>query len=190
MSSEQKKPKRDDADDETDREEWTEADRQAEHKIRMRFEYRDLVEDLIQEGQERGVFDNLKGKGKPLDLKSNLYDGDRKLAHELMKEHDIMPLWLARRNTVALVIEEFRGTIGRHWARHEQAYRLTQDETRRKALALSWSAHCRAWEGEIKEINKQIENYNLRRPGQGMEMFKLRLDDELKRAGARRELGE
>jgi DnaJ homolog subfamily C member 28 len=184
MSSERKKRKRENA----DRDEWTESERQTEHKIRMRFEFQDLVEDLIQDGQERGVFDNLKGKGKPLDLKGNLYEGDRKLANELMKEHDIVPLWLARRNSVVLLIEEFRGIIGRVWGRHEQAYRLAQDDGRRKALALSWSAQCRAWEGEIKEINKQIEDYNLRRPGQGMEMLKLRLDDELKRAGASREL--
>ena len=184
MGSGKKKRKRDNI----DREEWTESERQAEHKIRMRFEYQDLVEDLIQEGQERGAFDNLKGKGKPLDLQHNLYEGDRKLANELMKEHDIVPLWLARRNSVTLLVEEFRGTIGRAWARHEQAFRLAQDDGRRKALSLSWSALCRDWEGEIKAINKEIEDYNLRRPGQGMEMLKLRLDDELKRAGARREL--
>ena len=184
MGRKQKKPKRDNA----DREEWTEADRQAEHKIRLRFEYQDLIEDLIQEGLERGAFDNLKGAGKPLDLKANLYEGDRKLANELMKEHDIVPLWLARRNAVTLVIDEFRGNIARHWGRHEQAFRFAQDEGRRKALTLSWRALCRAWEGEIKEINKQIADYNLRRPGQGMEMLKLRLDDELQRAGARPQL--
>jgi DnaJ family protein C protein 28 len=184
MGKKQKKPKR----DISDRESWTEMDRRTEHKLRMRFEFNDLIEDLIQDGQERGVFDNLKGKGKPLDLRSGLYDNDRKLANELMKEHDVLPLWLARRNSVNLIIEELRSQIGRHWQRHEQAYRLTQDDTRHKALSLSWRALCRAWEGEIKAINKQIEDYNLRRPGQGMEMFKLRLNDELKRAGASREL--
>ncbi|MFL7840067.1 MAG: DnaJ family domain-containing protein [Candidatus Promineifilaceae bacterium] len=174
--------------DDIDRETWTEADRQAEHKIRMRFEYKDLIDDLIQEGQQRGLFDNLAGAGKPLDLKSDLYSNDSKLANDLMKEHNVLPQWLARRNTVSLVIEELRDKIGRHWQRHEQAYRLTQDDTRRKALSLSWRAQCRAWEEEIKGINKQIDEYNLRRPGQGMEMFKLRLDEELKRAGASREL--
>ena len=97
MNSKRKKPKRDNS----DRDEWTESERQTEHKIRMRFEYQDLIEDLIQDGQERGVFDNLKGKGKPLDLSSNLYEGDNSLANDLMKEHKILPLWLARRNTVS-----------------------------------------------------------------------------------------
>lgn len=184
MSKDNKKPGRGDA----DREEWTENERMAEHKIRMRFEYRDLVEELIQDGQERGVFDNLKGKGKPLDLKSNLYEGDRKLANELMREHDILPLWLARRNAVGLSIDELRQDVGRRWHRHEQAYRLAQDKGRRTALRLSWSAQCRAWEGEIKAINKHIDEFNLRRPGEGMEMIKLHLEDELQRAGAKREI--
>ena len=185
MSENQKKPARDDV----DREEWTESERKAEHKIRLRFEYQDLIEDLIQEGQERGVFDNLKGKGKPLDLKSNLYEGDDKLANELMKEHDVVPLWLARRNRVGLTVDELRQDIGRRWQRHEQAFRLAQDKGRRMALGLSWRTQCRAWEEQIGEINKLIDDYNLRRPGVGMELLKLRLEDELRRAGAKRELG-
>ena len=138
--------------------------------------------------QERGVFDNLKGKGKPLDLSSNLYEGDNSLANDLMKEHKILPLWLARRNTVNLAIDELRGQIGRHWQRHEQAHRLATDKNRRMALRLNWSALCREWQDEILEINKLIDDFNLRRPSDGMEIFKLRLDDELKRAGAAREL--
>ena len=185
MSSDKKKAKREDS----NREEWTEAERQSEHKIRMRFEFQDLVEDLIQDGQERGVFDNLAGRGKPLNLKSGLYEGDSALANELMKEHKVVPLWLMRRNGVGTAVEELRMAIGRHWQRHEQAYRLAQDEGRRMALRLSWSAQCRDWQAEIKEINKLIDDFNLRRPIEGMEIFKLRLDDELKRAGARGELG-
>lgn len=184
MSENQDKNERDDL----DREEWTDAERQAEHKIRMRFEYRDLIEDLIQDGQERGAFDNLSGKGKPLDLSSNLYEGDRQLANQLMKDQDIVPPWLARRNNAAAAAEELRQDIGRHWRRHEQAYRLVRDDARRKALAFSWRAHCRRWEAEIKEINKLIDDFNLRRPIDGMELFKLRLEDELKRAGAKRDL--
>jgi hypothetical protein len=184
MSGGKKKSKRDNA----DREEWTESERQTEHKIRMRFEFQDLVEDLIQDGQERGVFDNLKGKGKPLDLKSSLHEGDSALANELMKEHKIVPEWLMRRNTVGVAVEEVRQDIDRQWQRHEQAYRLTRDKNRQMALNLSWSAHCREWEAEIKEINKLIDEFNLRRPIEGMEIIKLRLGDELKRAGAEREL--
>ncbi len=171
-----------------DRDEWTDAERQAEHKIRMRFEYRDLIEDLIQDGQDRGVFDNLSGKGKPLDLGSNLYEGDRKLANQLMKEHDVVPPWLARRSQAAEAADELRQDFDRRWRRHEQAYRLVRDDGRRKALALSWRSHCRRWEAEIVEVNTLVDEFNLRRPINGMELIKLRLNDELKRVGARREL--
>jgi hypothetical protein len=184
MSDGQKKPERDDS----DRDEWTESERQAEHRMRMRLEFRDLVEDLILDGQERGVFDNLKGKGKPLNLKSNLDEGESSLANELMKEHEIVPEWLMRRNMVHMAIEEVRQSIGRHWVRHEQAHRLAQDGNRRTALALNWRAMCREFEAEIVEINKLIDDFNLRRPSEGMEIFKVRLDDELKRVGASREL--
>ena len=172
MSERDKEGKRDNS----DREEWSESERQAEHKIRMRFEFNDLIEDLIQEGKERGAFDNLRGEGKPLDLNANLYEGDSRLANELMKEHKLLPPWLQRRNAVRLVIDELRLDIGRHWKRHEQAYRLAQDKGRRSALILSWRTFCREWEAEIVEINKKIDDFNLRRPMVGMELFKLRLE--------------
>lgn len=184
MSDKEEKRK----EDEADREEWTEAERQAEHKLRMRFGFGDLIEDMIQEGQERGVFDNLQGKGKPLNLKGDVYEDERKLAHALMKEHKILPLWLAKHNAVHEAAEALRADIGRHWRRHDQAYRYAQDKGRRSALRLSWDAHCRAWEERIEEINKQIADFNLRRPSEKMEIFTLRLADEIERAGARRAL--
>ena len=173
-----------------EREEWSEAERRAEHKIRMRFEFRDLVEDLIQEGQERGAFDNLAGRGKPLNLDKNLYEGERELANALMKEHNVLPVWLVRRNAVQTVIDALRQDLLGGWRRHEEAYRLAQDDSRRKALSLSWWDACRYWERQIVEINKEIDEFNLRRPSDNMELFKLRLDLELNRAGARRDLAE
>jgi DnaJ family protein C protein 28 len=177
-------------DEKDEREEWTEQERQTEHKLRMRFGFRDLIEDMIQDGQERGVFDNLRGTGKPLHLRANLYEGDSQLANSLMKENKLLPVWLQRRNAVHEAIEQLRQTIVMRWQRHEQAYRYAQDDGRRRALALSWDDARRSLEVDIVEINKLIEDFNLRRPSDNMEIFKLRLADELKRAGATHNLGD
>lgn len=52
-----------------------------------------IVEALIREAQERGEFDNLPGKGKPVDLTSYFeIPEDIRLAQSLLKNAGIMPL--------------------------------------------------------------------------------------------------
>lgn len=183
--------KNDQAKSELERQEkWTEEQRQSRHKIRMRFDYRDLIEDIIQDGQERGVFDNLRGKGQPLRLYSNPYEGESQLANSLMKEHNLLPAWLQRRNAVLETVEQLRETIALRWQRHAQAYHYAQDDGRRLALSLSWDDACRQLLVEIGEINKLIDEHNLRRPSESMEIYKLRLADELRRVGAAQSLGD
>lgn len=52
-----------------------------------------LIDDLIEEAREQGMFDDLPGKGKPLNLKRNPYAAERELAHDLLKNNDLM--WCA-----------------------------------------------------------------------------------------------
>jgi uncharacterized protein (UPF0335 family) len=51
-------------------------------------------------------------------------------------------------------------------------------------LALSWNRRLEGWREEIKALNKEIADVNLKLPGEGFEILKLRLNFELKRAGA------
>jgi hypothetical protein len=173
-------------DDKKKREE--EADAETEHRMRMRFDWDNLIEDLIQDGQERGAFDNLPGKGKPLKLDKNPFGAEWKLAHDLMKENDVLPPWIAQRNEIIAAIEQFRIDIGRVWARHEQAFRYAQGKGQKDALSLSWDNICRQWAGDLVILNKRIRDFNLGRPSDGLEMVALNLEKELTQAGARRYL--
>jgi hypothetical protein len=160
----------------------------AEHRLRMRFDWNNLIEDMIQDGQEQGAFDNLRGKGKPLNLDKNPYGSDWKLAHELMKENDVLPPWIAQRNGIMAQIEQFRTDIGRVWRRHEQAFRYAQGKGQKGALALGWDDVCQQWEAELEILNKRIRDFNLGRPSEGLEIVKLDLGKELERAGAKQYL--
>jgi DnaJ family protein C protein 28 len=76
-------------------------------KSRTRRQWTDLVEQLLEEARDRGDFDNLEGKGKPLALDQNPYAGDRALAYSLLKNNDFaMPgapsPWLALRRWLAM----------------------------------------------------------------------------------------
>jgi hypothetical protein len=160
----------------------------AEHQMRMRFDWSNLIEDLIQDGLERGAFDDLQGKGKPLDLKKSPYGAEWELAHKLMKENDVLPPWIARRNEIAAQIDHFRAEVRRAWIRHEQAFRYAQAKGHKDALSLSWDDVCRQWELDLGVLNKQIRDFNLGRPIDNVEMFELELKRELDSAGAKRYL--
>ena len=178
-----------DDDHEQDAEELSEAQRRTRHHLRMRFAWRDLIEEMIEEGRERGAFDNLRGAGKPLDLARNPFEEDRHLANALLKEHDLLPAWLLKRKAIGVEVQALRLDIGRRWARFSQAYVAAEkDHGRRAALRLGWDNACAVWQEEVTRLNKAIADFNLDRPSDNLELFKLRLDDELRRAGAARAL--
>lgn len=159
-----------------------------DHRHRMRFQWNDLMEDIIEDGRRRGLFNDLPGAGKPLDLEHNVYEGSQTLANQIMKTNDIRPVWLSQRLGVSEKIEEFREEVGRTWERYNLALTHAQGDTHRQALTLGWDDICRRWQEHIDKLNKEIDTYNLKRPHGQLELFKLRLLDELKRVGAPRYL--
>ncbi len=58
--------------------------------------WRDLVEERILEAQARGEFDNLRGKGRPLDLGGNPWAGDWEMAFKILENAGYAPEWIER----------------------------------------------------------------------------------------------
>ncbi len=165
-----------------------EEDNLNKHRRRMRFQWRDLMEDLIEEGQQRGLFDDLPGKGKPLDLEQNIFEGSQTLANQIMKANNIKPAWLSHQLGVVESIETLRAEMARTWERYRTNFAYAPDESHRQALNLGWDKVCRDWQVAVDKINKEMDSYNLKRPPGQAELYKLRLADELKRIEAPRYL--
>lgn len=163
-----------------------ENERQLEHKMRMRFDWNNLIDDMVENGRSQGIFDNLKGQGKPLNLNQNPFNRNSEIADTLLKENRMVPAWLAQRNDTQTEIHNLRQKISRTWQRYEQEYRFAQDAGIKSGLELAWDDEIKKWEADILKINKLVDSYNLKRPITNLEMFKLRLDDELGRVESRR----
>jgi hypothetical protein len=160
----------------------------AKHHYRMAHDWNNLIDDLIEEGREQGVFDNLPGKGKPLNLKRNLFAPEKELAHGLLKHNDLKPAWIMARADLTGQINNLRAEIKRKWALYEREYRLGQGQAQRSALVIGWEDACLKWIETIAELNRQIDTFNLKRPSDNLEILKLTLEKELERVGARRYL--
>lgn len=156
----------------------------AEYRARLRHERQDLIEELIQEGIDNGLFDNLRGKGKPLNLNKNPYVGDMELANELLKENDLPPVWILQRNEILAKIAKLRAEIERQWRWHRQEFGVAS--ANKGQLTIRWDDYCLKWIAEMGELNKAIDGFNLKRPFDNIEIIKLTIDSELKRAEAPR----
>ncbi|VAW43051.1 hypothetical protein MNBD_CHLOROFLEXI01-3668 [hydrothermal vent metagenome] len=156
----------------------------AEYRARLREDRQGLIEEIIQEGQENGLFDNLPGKGKPLNLHKNHYADDMALANELLKKNDLPPAWILQRNEILAKIAKLRAEIERQWEWHRQEF--TVPTANKGQLTIRWDDSCLNWLEEITALNKSIESFNLKRPFDNIEIFKLSLENELKQANAPR----
>lgn len=159
-----------------------------EHQRRMRFQWNDLIEDLIEDGRRRGLFEDLPGKGKPLNLEQNIFEGNSTLANQLMRANDIKPIWLAQRIGVLEKIDGLRADMARTWERYDTAFSHAYGDSHRQALTIGWDEQCQRWQKTIEKLNKEIGTYNLKRPDGQPELIKLRLNDELERIDAPRYL--
>ncbi len=146
---------------------------------RREDELRNVIERIIDEAAERGAFDNLPGKGKPLKLSKNPYAADQQLAYELLQNNDFTLPWIASRNEILDKAAQLRESLAWEWAQARQSWQ--QD---------AWTDRLRDYAARIVALNQEITQANLSIPLAQLELFKLTLDDELKRAGASRTLGD
>src|SRR5437762_14058449 len=75
-----------------------------------------LVDQKIREGVEQGEFDDLAGKGAPIDLSENPYeDPDWRTAHRMLRTAGFAPAWIEERKDIDVELETARITLARNW---------------------------------------------------------------------------
>jgi DnaJ family protein C protein 28 len=154
--------------------------------IHTEQEYHDLIGRRIEEAVRQGAFDNLRGKGKPLNLQRNPFvPEEMEMAYSIMEQNQIAPEWILDRKTVLQRIEQFRQRMQAAVTAHQQQWQAASDAATRGHLAHGWQSQLHQWEEELAKLNQLIATLNLKQPLVNLEVFKLRLDDELARAGLR-----
>ena len=152
---------------------------------RAEQEWRSAVDRLIDEAQEKGAFDNLPGKGRPLNLKKNPYASDRSLAYDLLQNNNYTLPWIAERQELLAEIDAFRQEWRRRWQKQQARRRGTADPERAAALRRQWQTEVEEMTARLRELNQAIADLNLTIPVTRLELFKLTLAGELARIGAK-----
>lgn len=152
-------------------------------------EWADLVSKRIEEAMRRGDFDNLAGRGKPLRVENEPFvPEDQQMAYKLLKNNDMTPYWIAERKEMLRSIETWRENFQRIVSEAHTAWVSAASDERRVQVRQSWERWLRRWDEEITDLNRRIGLFNLKQPITHLEIYKLRVDDELRKVGMKRQL--
>jgi DnaJ family protein C protein 28 len=136
-----------------------------------RESWESAIERQIREAQERGLFDNLPGMGRPLELTPNPYAGDRELAFKVLRDAGYAPDWIEEDKDIRKRLDVARGVLSRRWAWHQERLQELADlsgswaEAERSRTQAAWHGAVTAFREEVVGLNRAIRDLNLKMPG-------------------------
>lgn len=138
------------------------------HQRRAAGDWQGLVEQRILDGMERGMFDNLAGMGKPLNLDEDQFVPDEfKMAFRMLRSTGLAPLWVDLNKEIRADVERlerFRAHVHSRWS----------------TISPIELAHRRGeYLQRLSEINGKIINYNILAPSSHVHFATLIISDEL-----------
>lgn len=137
-----------------------------------------LIDRKIREAMEEGEFDDLSGKGEPIDLTENPFeDPDWRMAHRMLRHGGFAPAWIEERKGIEAEITAVRTTLARVWVVVQNA-RHTEHSPSAKAR---WRHLLEDYKVKFAELNRRIQIWNLKTPAIGFHRNVIDFDREIDR---------
>ena len=134
------------------------------------------IDEQIRQAIERGEFDNLPGKGKPLDLNENPYeDPGWRLAYRLLKENGYTLPWIETRQNIELDFERAIKSLQQSWDWRRNA-------VGRRGLVHAereWQQALQTFRDEMNKLNRRIRDYNLEIPSNQFQRRPIDIEQEI-----------
>lgn len=136
--------------------------------VRSETDIMNVVEQRIWHSMEEGQFENLPGKGKPLNLSSNPHaDPADDTLYRVLSKNGCAPRWVELNKEIRSQASEWRRALKKAWEDGER------DDPK-------WDQTAEALKLQLKHINNKVMEYNLIVPF-GRQMFGLKWEKELDR---------
>ncbi|HID63429.1 MAG TPA: DUF1992 domain-containing protein [Anaerolineae bacterium] len=150
----------------------------------------EIVERQIVEAQERGEFDDLPGKGKPLDLTENPFaDPAWRVAYKILQDHGFTLDWIELDKEIRAELKACRKQLLQSKGWYERSMtQLGCDEScwvegERIRIQYAWERALESFADQVAQINKKIELLNLKVPLVSLQRFKISTDEEKRKLG-------
>lgn len=118
---------------------------------------------------EEGQFENLQGKGKPLNLSMNPHaDPAEDTLYKILSKNGCSPEWVELNKEIRNKIAEWRAALKKAWVQ-----KVDQDDAK-------WAESSEALKLQLRDINNKVFRYNLIVPF-GRQMFGFKWEKELDR---------
>lgn len=141
-----------------------------------------IVEDLIQESMSKGEFENLSGKGKPLDYneRNPLVDTMTHNINKILINNGYAPEWITLEKEIREDTKRARQRLAVEIARMGNPPLSVKEHTR-------WKHHLKIFESSIIELNDKIMRFNMNVPASLIQKQRIpyNVDREVKRVRER-----
>nr|GLL36347.1 dnaJ homolog subfamily C member 28-like [Ipomoea trifida] len=135
--------------------------------VRSETDIINVVEQRIWHSMEQGQFENLPGKGKPLDLSSNPHaDPAEDTLYRILSRNKCAPEWVELNKEIRDKVAVWRSSLKKAWG-----YRSSGNDAK-------WVEYSEALKLQLRDINDKVFRYNLIVPF-GRQMFGLKWEKEL-----------
>jgi DnaJ homolog subfamily C member 28 len=135
-----------------------------------------LVDQKIREAMEQGEFDDLEGRGKPLDTSENPFeDPELRLAHRMLRNAGFAPSWIEERKDIDSEFENARNQLARAW-RVLQNSLGTENE---HGAGRRWEKALTLFRRQSGDLNRRIIAWNLKVPAAGFQRRLIEIEKEI-----------
>lgn len=141
------------------------------NNVRSETDIINIVEHRIWQSMEEGHFENLPGKGKPLDLSTNPHvDPSEDTLYRILSKNGCAPEWIELNKQIRSEAAEWRSALKKAWV-----YKINGNVSK-------WSECSEVLKAQMTAINNKVFRYNLVVPF-GRQMIGIKWEKELDRLG-------
>jgi hypothetical protein len=116
-----------------------------------------LTEKKLREAITNGEFDDLPGKGEPIDLRENPFeDPDLRVVHRLLRNAGFAPAWIEERKDIDAELEAAQRTLLRSWEMFGEGGKAPAEA--------EWERCMKEFLEKAVELNRRVRIYNLKAP--------------------------
>lgn len=136
-----------------------------------------LIDQKIREAMEQGEFDDLPGKGKPIDTSENPFeDPELRTAHRMLRNAGFAPSWIEERKDLEAEFERKRQQLSRVFAVLQNAVGTDNEQGAR----VRWEKALSLFRTQVGELNRRIKAWNQTVPAAAFQRVLIDIEKEIR----------